>query len=33
MKRGVDTVKKKRQDPYQILGEGMNMPLRNVGYH
>lgn len=32
MKRGVDTMKKKRQDPDQILGEGMNMPPRNADH-
>lgn len=33
MKRGLGAMRKKRQVPDQILGEGMNVPLRNMDYH
>lgn len=33
IKGGLGTVKKKRQDPDQILGEGMNMSRRNMDCH
>jgi len=33
IKGGPRTVKKKRQDPDQNLGEGMSMSLRNVDCH
>lgn len=33
MKRGLGAMRKKRQVPDQIFGEGMNVPLRNMDYH